>query len=56
MNEMTIALSVAYLGLLASNTYAISRIENAGARKRARSILALVVIVVSIAMIVHLLR
>ena len=56
MNGLTVALGIAYLGLLASNSYAIARIENAVSRKRAKSAMALVVTVVSIVMIVHVLR
>ncbi|MGS1078213.1 hypothetical protein [Pseudoxanthomonas beigongshangi] len=56
MNGMTMALSIAYLGLLASNTYAASKIEDAATRKRAKSAMSLVVIGFSIFLIVRGLR
>lgn len=56
MDGLTVALGVAYLGLLASNTYAVSKIDDAATRKRAKSFMALVVIGVSIFLIVRGLR
>lgn len=53
MKSLTIAFAIGYIGLLASNLYAISRIEDPIARRRSKAALSIAVLVVSTLSIVY---